>query len=348
MSTGMTRQRLNELLDELAGARVGVIGDFCLDAYWLLDTGPGETSLETGKPTRAVREQRYSLGGAGNVVANLASLGIRSLYGFSVISDDLFGREMLALLKARNVDTFGMIVQNGSWDTPVYAKPYLRDVEQERMDFGRWNRISPETETKLSGALRTIVPRLDAVIVNQQLTHGIYSDGVVRAINAIAAGNPSVTFLLDSRNMSDRFTGMVLKVNALEAARICASPETPAVPLPRALREYARRIAGKTGRVVFITRSEEGILLSDGRTETELPAVRVEGPTDPVGAGDTTASAIAAALATGATPREAADLGNLAAAVTVTKLRQTGTATPAEIAAVADCARVPHNTRAER
>lgn len=210
------------------------------------------------------------------------------------------------------------------------------------MDFGRWNRISPETESKLTGALGTIVSRLDAVIVNQQLTHGIYSGGVIRAINAIAAANPSVTFLLDSRNMSDRFTGMVLKVNALEAARICASPGAPAGLSPDALREYARRIAGKTGRVVFITRSEEGILMSDGRTETALPAVRVEGPTDPVGAGDTTASAIAAALATGATPGEAADLGNLAAAVTVTKLRQTGTATPAEIAAVADRAYFPH------
>lgn len=342
MSSGLTRERLKELLGGLAGARVGVIGDFCLDAYWLLDTGAGEVSLETGKPTRAVREQRYSLGGAGNVVANLASLGIRSVYGFSVINDDLFGREMLALLKDRNVDTFGMVVQNGSWDTPVYAKPYLGEAEQERMDFGRWNRISPETESKLTGALGTIVSRLDAVIVNQQLTHGIYSGGVIRAINAIAAANPSVTFLLDSRNMSDRFTGMVLKVNALEAARICASPGAPAGLSPDALREYARRIAGKTGRVVFITRSEEGILMSDGRTETALPAVRVEGPTDPVGAGDTTASAIAAALATGATPGEAADLGNLAAAVTVTKLRQTGTATPAEIAAVADRAYFPH------
>lgn len=333
----MTRDRLKVVLDRLADARVGVIGDFCLDAYWLLDTGPAEVSLETGKPTRAAREQRYSLGGAGNVVANLAALGIRSLYGFSIIHDDLFGREMLAQLRTRNVDTSGMILQSREWDTPVYAKPYLGEEEQERLDFGRWNRVSPETGAKLTDALRAIVTRLDVVIVNQQLTRGIYSPGVIDSINAVAAEHPSVPFLLDARNMSDRFPGMLLKVNTREAARICAPPGREGrEPSPDELRRYARRIAAMNGRVVFITRSEAGILMSDGRTEEELPALRVEGPTDPVGAGDTTVSAIAAALATGSTPREAGELANLAAAVTVAKLRQTGTATPAEILAVAD------------
>ena len=164
----MTHDRLTGLLTQLRRTRIGVIGDFCLDAYWQLDTGRPGLSIETGKPTRAVRLHRYSLGGAGNVVSNLVDLGVMNVYGFSVISDDIFGREMISQLRERNVDTYGMVAQSEGWDTPVYAKPYLDAEEQERIDFGRWNSILPECEVKLAGALRTIAPNLDALIVNQQ------------------------------------------------------------------------------------------------------------------------------------------------------------------------------------
>jgi len=54
-------------------------------------------------------------------------------------------------------------------------------------------------------------------------------------------------------------------------------------------------------------------------------------PVDPVGAGDSMLAGIAAALAVGAKPFKAAELGSLVAGVTVQKLMQTGTATAEEI-----------------
>jgi phosphoglycolate phosphatase-like HAD superfamily hydrolase len=59
------------------------------------------------------------------------------------------------------------------------------------------------------------------------------------------------------------------------------------------------------------------------------------GKTDPVGAGDTVVSALACCLGAGIKPAEAAEFAVLAAAVTVQKLLQTGTATGAEILAQA-------------
>jgi bifunctional ADP-heptose synthase (sugar kinase/adenylyltransferase) len=345
----MTRTRLAGILESLARVRAGVIGDFCLDAYWDLDTGPAEPSLETGKPTRGVRRQRYSLGGAGNVVNNLTALGAGAVYGFSVISDDLFGRELLALLRDRNVDVYGLVKQDVQWDTPVYAKPYCESDEQERFDFGRWNLITPETELKLTGALRTMVPELDVLIVNQQLSAGVYSPSVIDGINRIAHGNAALLCVLDARTMSDRFTGMVVKLNAAEVARIGGSGTgVPARgrsgdddPAERStphdvLRERALALAAHHGKPVYVTRSDEGILLCDRGVLIDLPAIPLTGPSDPVGAGDTSVAAIALALAAGATPIEAGELANLAAAVTVRKLRQTGTATPAEILAMFD------------
>ncbi len=72
----MTPSRLRDLLARIRSARVAVFGDFCLDMYWLLDPALSEVSIETGKRTTAVRREYCSLGGAGNIVANLSDLGV--------------------------------------------------------------------------------------------------------------------------------------------------------------------------------------------------------------------------------------------------------------------------------
>ena len=56
-------------------------------------------------------------------------------------------------------------------------------------------------------------------------------------------------------------------------------------------------------------------------------------PIDVTGAGDAVLAHIAMALAAGATPAEAAALGNLAGAVVVKKIGTTGTATVEELIA---------------
>ncbi len=328
----MDELKIQEVLELIGHTRIGVIGDFCLDAYWVLDTSPPEKSLETGKPTSAVLRQRYSLGGAGNVASNLADLGVGTVYAFGVINDDIFGREMLMHLRQRRVNIRGMITQPIGWDTPVYAKPYLGTDEQNRMDFGRFNMIGEETEEKLISAVIDVLPELDALIVNQQLPRGIYSKGIVESLNRLAATNPEKFFLLDSRNRSHEFRNMICKMNACEAARICGDVKELNEFIPvEDLKRYAHEIIHLPQKALFITRSGRGILLSDGKSCTEIPGIQILRKIDPVGAGDTTVSAIASALAAGATLEEAGILGNLASAVTVQKLQQTGTATPQEI-----------------
>lgn len=344
------QRRLSDILERIKHTKIGVVGDFCLDAYWLLDASSPEHSLETGKPTSAVIKQRYSLGGAGNIVNNLVDLGVGIVHAFGVISDDAFGGEMLKQLQRHHkmqgeasdhrVDVTGMTVQHEGWDTPVYAKPYLGAEEQNRIDFGRFNSVTNETEQELVAGLRDALPGLDALIVNQQLPRGIYSEQMVRALNRLAVEYSEKIFLLDSRNRSDEFHNMSCKVNACEAARICGeTKEFNELVHVDDLKRYAHRIFQQSKKAVFITRSGRGILLFDGRTFYEVPGIQILKKIDPVGAGDTTVSAIAAALASGASLEEASILGNLASAVTVQKLQQTGSASAQEIldmATVAD------------
>ena len=89
-----------------------------------------------------------------------------------------------------------------------------------------------------------------------------------------------------------------------------------------------------SGGDVIITLGAAGAMcLGSGGEPCFAPAMRVPPPIDIVGAGDSFLSACALALGAGAALEEAIALGNLASAVTIQKIGQTGTASAAEIRA---------------
>lgn len=53
--SSMTGNWFESILEDIGQVRVTAFGDFCLDAYWLIDPDESETSVETGLPVRRVR-----------------------------------------------------------------------------------------------------------------------------------------------------------------------------------------------------------------------------------------------------------------------------------------------------
>ncbi len=335
----MTRAELEGLIADVRAVRIAVVGDFCLDAYWSMDPSLSEPSIETGLETRAVRAQRYSLGGAGNVAANLAALGVGSIRAFGVLGDDPFGREMLRIFSALGIDGAGMQVQGRGWSTPAYVKPVEGDQEQNRIDFGNANHLDDATAGRLLAALRAGLASCDLVIVNQQLTHGIHTEAfraaLVGLIAEAGASARAVPFITDSRAFSDSYRGAIRKLNDREALRLCGSQWDSDDPVPLGEAERAATtLAGRWGATLFLTRGPRGLLVCRDGTVEQVPGLEILGRIDTVGAGDSALSGIAAALAAGRAPRAAAELGNFVAGVTVQKLFTTGTASPAEVLAI--------------
>jgi len=100
----------------------------------------------------------------------------------------------------------------------------------------------------------------------------------------------------------------------------------------RALAETCgRELFARNGWPVFVTLGAEGVLVFTEASCEHIPGVRVEGEIDIVGAGDSVLAGIAAALCSGATPAEAAFLGNLVASITIQQLGTTGTASPDQV-----------------
>jgi rfaE bifunctional protein kinase chain/domain len=325
---------LERVLSSFAKVRAAVLGDFCLDAYWILDTQKKELSIETGLPVRHVRNQRYSLGGAGNVVANLLDLGVGSVQAIGIVGDDPFGAELLRLLRNRGVDVNRGMIVDEQWQTMAYTKPHLGSEEESRIDFGAFNVLSESSIRALMSALETAAQEHNVVVLNQQVPTGLSNPAVIQQINHVIARHPDTTFLVDARHHPDIYKSAVLKLNTREAADFLNYPmQDFSADKARAM---AQLITERTGQFTFLTRGERGIIVADGIAVHEIPGIQIAAKTDPVGAGDTVVAAIAAGLGSGQHPGLVAKLANIAASVTVRKLQTTGTATPAEIMAAGD------------
>src|SRR3989304_1362595 len=96
----LTRPRLAQILEACRSVRVGVLGDFSLDAYWVVDMTRSQLSRETPLFPRPVVRETYSLGGAANVAWNLADLGVGEVHAFTVFGDD-WRRDLLTGLMQR-------------------------------------------------------------------------------------------------------------------------------------------------------------------------------------------------------------------------------------------------------
>ncbi|MHC4996147.1 MAG: PfkB family carbohydrate kinase [Planctomycetota bacterium] len=316
---------LRGCLAKLATSRVAIFGDFCLDAYWRLDPDDSEISIETGLPVRRVRSQQYTLGGAGNVLANTKALGVAEVVPIGAVGDDLFGREMLRIMEEMGVETGGLIFGPPGWQTLVYTKPLVEGVEENRVDFGAFNTHDAAMMDALETLLDEGARRCDVIILNQQVPNGLGVGVMIDRINGVIERNPDCRYMVDSRNHAGAYRGAVLKMNEIEAAHHCGLDESVDVLM------VAESLRERTGQDVFVTCGAEGIVVAQEGESRLVPGIEVIEPVDTVGAGDTVMASLAACLGVGIDPVSAARVANLAASVTVRKLQTTGVASPAEI-----------------
>lgn len=328
----MKPEFLKEILEKIKSVRIAIIGDFCLDAYWFIEKSKSEISIETGRPTEPVSLQKYSLGGAGNVANNLASIGIGEIGAFGVIGNDPFGAEMIALMKKTGIDTSNILIQSEDWSTHVYIKPHIGEEEQNRIDFGNFDRLSEETANILVSNLGKKISEYDLIIINQQVLSGIHSDYLRSHLAQLISSYPEKIFIADSRNFTDSYSGAFRKINDSEAVRLCSMPVEPDGSVSHnEVISASEQLYERFRKPLFITRGNKGSIVIDEKGILEIGSLMILSRTDTVGAGDSYLAGAAAALAAGYSLGTAGELGTFTAGVTVQKLFQTGTASPEEI-----------------
>jgi rfaE bifunctional protein kinase chain/domain len=335
----LTDASLNAILERIPQLTIGVVGDLFLDRYLHLDATLTEPSLETGLDAYQVTRVRSQPGAAGTVLNNLAALGVRSAPTVALIGDDGEGYELGQALDRLGIVDAQHVISWPGRRTPTYTKPMLEKpgqpaCELNRLDIKNRTLTPPEAEDRILAALDEITPRVDALLVLDQVSEsdcGVITRRVRDRLAVLGAHYPNKPLLADSRARMDHFQNVWLKPNASECVRamrgVAAGPDH--------VRHCAIELARRCGRPVFCTVGADGILVVDSRIAcervVEVPSYPVSGPIDIVGAGDSTSAGIACALAAGATLTEAAAFGNLIASITIRQIGTTGTATQEQL-----------------
>jgi len=339
----VNKARLKEVLSEFKNISVLVIGDYYLDAYWIIDKKLSTLSLETPWHTNPVVDQRYSPGAAGTVTNNLNALEAGNIYTLGVIGQDGFGKILLDLLEKDGRNTEFM-VKSSKRVTPTYLKPMHQgyegiEIEGPRFDIENHSSLPSDLENEVIENLHRSVQLVDAVIVGDQMPHanwGVVTDKVRGEICLIAEKYPEKIFFVDSRERIGLYRNLIIKPNRFEAMK-AVNPDWDGkdVSIDEA-KECGEKLFEQTGKPVYITIGKQGILVLTKDGWTHIPGIPLDCPIDPVGAGDSVSSGIVLTLCSGGTYQEAAFVGNLVASVTITKIGTTGTASHEELLALVD------------
>ena len=331
----MDRARLASLLARFQTLTVLVVGDYFLDKYLWIDPRLAEVSLETGLEAHQVVEVRCSAGAAGTVAANLRGLGV-NVRALGIIGDDGEGYELKRALRALGVEA-SRLIECPDRFTPTYTKPMRRETnglarELNRLDIKNRTPLSAEVEDEIMARLREALPGVHGVIIADQVPEadcGVITARVRAELCAQGRAQPDKVFAADSRERIGLFHDVILKPNAREAVR-AVRPE--ADPSDRQVVEACGlRLMAEARRPVFVTVGASGILIFSEQGVESAPAPLVSGPIDTVGAGDSVMAGLVSALCAGASLREAALIGNLAASVTIQQIGATGVATPEQV-----------------
>ena len=335
----MNAARFAEITAQYSTLRIGVVGDFFLDRYMLIDPSRAETSIETGLPVHNVVAVRPQAGAAGTILNNLVALGIGEIHAVGFCGDDGEGYELRRALAAQPGVILENFVTSTSRRTPVYAKPLILETGQpprelSRFDSKNWTATSSELSEEMARRVLALVGGVDAILLMDQVDldeSGVVTRAVRQAAQQAQASANGPIVLADSRRGLQNFPPLTFKMNADELARMTGGSASGLGLVGQRATELAQR----NGRLVFVTLAERGIMgAAPGRVVEHVAAFPVLGPIDIVGAGDSVSANLAAALAAGADPREAMILAMAAASVVIHQLGTSGTATVAQLGAV--------------
>ncbi|MEO3427685.1 D-glycero-beta-D-manno-heptose-7-phosphate kinase [Pelagibius sp. CAU 1746] len=324
-SPGPERSDLAAALERLAGVPVLVLGDIMLDRFVY---GTVERiSPEAPIPVLRIAQESAMLGGAGNVLRNLAALGARP-HGIAVVGEDAAGAEVEELARTCLEPVAGEIelLRTPARRTTMKDRFIAAGQQLLRVDRDPEGGLDAETKARVKTAALAAVAKASAVIISDY-GKGLLDEALIAAVVA-AAGAHGCPVVVDPKGRDfARYRGAAwVTPNRRELAEASglATGDGDAVAAA------ARKVIAEAGvAAVLATRSEQGMTLATDAGVHHLKAEARE-VYDVSGAGDTVVATFAAALGAGLDAVTAAQLANVAAAIVVGKLG-TAVARPGEI-----------------
>jgi len=292
--------------EQLAKARVLVVGDVMLDRYWFGDAH--RISPEAPVPVVRIERQEDRLGGAANVAKNVAALGA-TVGILSVVGSDEPGQRIGAMLAEAGIRSH--LKEDANLPTTIKLRVIGRQQQLIRVDF----EDQPSREVLLGKyeQFRELLPDYDVVLMSDYAKGGLTHIGQM----IDAARDAGRRVLVDPKGHDyRRYAGATLITPNLTELREVVGAwdgEDDLAQRAFALRENLGLEA------LLLTRSEDGMTLFEDGRRTDFPAQARE-VFDVTGAGDTVIGTLAVMLSAGCTLADAVRWANRAGGIVVGKL----------------------------
>ena len=296
--------------EQLAQAKVLVVGDVMLDRYWY--GAVDRISPEAPVPVVRITREENRLGGCANVAFNAVSVGAQASL-LSVVGDDEASHLLQDLIAKSGITPY--FGRDAQLKTTVKLRIIGRQQQLLRIDFEN----TPQNEVLSSQTQQFMQLLADHPVV-------LFSDygkgGLAHVTDMIAAARKVNKAVLIDPKGSDfsRYAGATcITPNRAELQQVVGgwNSEEELNIKAHNLRKELQLDA------VLLTRSEEGMTLFDAQGAAHIAAQARE-VFDVTGAGDTVIATLAALVAAGMSLRDAMPWANRAGGVVVGKF---GTAT---------------------
>ncbi|MFY9107642.1 D-glycero-beta-D-manno-heptose-7-phosphate kinase [Aliarcobacter cryaerophilus] len=288
-----------------------VIGDLMIDHY--LWGSCDRISPEAPVQVVNVKKESSVLGGAGNVINNLVTLG-SIVDVISVIGNDSVANELKSLLEKIDVPTSNLVVENNR-KTSKKSRLIASQQQVLRYDMESIDDINENSHKQIIQTLEKNIDKYSSIILSDY-GKGVLTTNLTKEIIKIANKN-SIKVLVDPKGKDySKYKGSYTltpnKKEAMEATNIDIKDESSLIEALKSLKTQCEL------EVSLITLSEQGIAIFDDEL-TIKPTVARE-VYDVTGAGDTVIASIAFALGNNLDIKDAIYFANLAAGVVVGKI----------------------------
>lgn len=311
---------LKRILDNFKNIKIGVVGDLMLDDY--IYGTVERISPEAPVPVVTVKEEKFVLGGAANVVNNLASLGAKTIC-FGVIGNDANGERLLGAFADKKIDVSGLI-RDKERTTIVKRRIIGSNQQLLRIDWEDITPISTFLEYALLRNIESKIDELDAVILSDY-DKGVLTPMVAKEIVRMCRDRGKIVTVDPKPKNAMNYYGATSMTPNRKEAKECLGMER-ATNMEEVGKELKEKLKLDN---LLLTRSEEGMSLFIEDKIVNIPTFAKE-VYDVTGAGDTVISVFTLAAASGVSWHEAAKIANTAAGVVVGKMG-TSTVTKDEI-----------------
>jgi D-beta-D-heptose 7-phosphate kinase/D-beta-D-heptose 1-phosphate adenosyltransferase len=316
---------LSLLLDKFSRCHIAVIGDLMLDVY--LWGHIDRISPEAPVPILNVVRRSSTLGGAGNVVENLRSMGV-DVTTLGVVGDDEIGQQICDLLRQHGADVQGVVRDPSRKST---RKARLMSMEHGQQVFRFDEESTAPLDNEIKQKMMDIIHRMNngiqAVVCSDYLK-GVLSEDVLASVFAAARKRGIRSIVAPKDSNPEKYRGAdILMPNFRELMQLAGRKSNGEISLNEAAASLIEKLSLEA---LVVTRG------SDGMSVFAKDACRVDIPTtarsvyDVTGAGDTAIAALAAAVGSAADLKIAARLANITAGIKVGK-RGTASVTLEEV-----------------